>query len=147
VTVYLEQRLGPDGPPGQIAPVLEPARRDARDGMGAAAQALVQLRQGPTPDERARGLRAPVAPATRLRLSRVERGTAHVEVAGRPLDYMGVAAIVFSLTEHPDVERVRVCCRYRHDHTPVTIHTRASFRGWRGAPCAHRRENRCLRDR
>jgi hypothetical protein len=33
VTVYLEQRLGPDGPPGQIAPVLEPVD-PVRQGSG-----------------------------------------------------------------------------------------------------------------
>jgi hypothetical protein len=91
VTVYLEQRLGPEGPLGQIAPVLEPTERAPREGMGAAAQVLVQLRQGPTPDERARGMRAPVA--------------------------------------------------------PTTTHTRASFRGWQGEPCASRGANRCLSDR
>ncbi len=147
VTVYLEQRLGPDGPPGQIGPVLEPAARPPRNGMGAAAQALVQLRQGPTPDERARGMSAPVEPATRLRLDRVENGVAFVEVEGEPLDSMGVAAIVFSLTELPEVDRVRVCCGHRHDGSRIFVHTRASYRGWQGEPCAERRENRCLRDR
>jgi hypothetical protein len=147
VTVYLEQRLGPDGPSGQIAPVLEPVEREPRRGMGAADQPLVQLRQGPTPSERARGMSGPVAPATRLRLDRVEGGTAYVRVLGQPLDVMGVASVVFSLAELPGVERVRVCCLHRHDGTRIYVHTRASFRGWQGEPCAERSENRCLRDR
>lgn len=146
VTVYLEQRLGPDGPPGQIAPVLEPVERPPRRAVGAAAQALVLLRQGPTPEERARGMSAPVDPMTRLRLDRIESGTAHVDVAGRRLDFMGVAAVVFSLTELTEIERVRVCCLYRHDGSTITVHTRRSFTGWQGEPCDERRENRCLRD-
>ena len=147
VTVYLEQRLGPDGPPGQVAPVLEPTERPPRKDMGAAAQALVQLRQGATPDERARGMSAPVEPATRLRLDRIENGVAFVEVAGKPLDSMGVAAVVFSLTELPEIDHVHVCCGHRHDGSRIFVHTRASYRGWQGEPCAERRENRCLRDR
>jgi hypothetical protein len=147
VTVYLEHRLGPDGPPGQIAPVLEPVERDSRRDMSAVDQALLQLSQGPTPSERALGMRGPVAPATGLRLDRIEGGTAYVRVLGQPLDAMGVAAVVFSLTELDDVVRVRVCCGHRHDGTRVFVHTRASFRGWSGEPCAARRENRCLRDR
>ena len=147
VTVYLEQRLGPDGPPGQIAPVLEPVDRRPRKGIGSAAQALVQLRQGPTPEERARGMTAPVEPTTRLRLDRIENGLAFVEVAGDRLDFMGVAAVVFSLTELRGIERVRVCCHHRHDGSRIFVHTRASYRGWQGEPCAARRENRCLRDR
>lgn len=147
VTVYLEGRLGPEGPPGQIAPLLEPVGRDPREGLGDAEQALIQLRQGPTPGERARGLRSPVSPATRLRLDRTGRGTAFVRVSGQPLDVRGVAAVVFSLTELAGIERVRVCCLRRHDGTRVFVHTRASFRGWPGEPCALRRENRCLRDR
>jgi len=147
VTVYLVQRLGPDGPPGQIAPLLEPVERPSREGMGAAAQVLVQLRQGPTPDERARGMTAPVESTTRLRLDRIEDSIAFVDVAGRRLHYVGVASIVFSLTELGAIDRVRVCCGHRHDGSRVFVHTRASYRGWRGEPCAERRENRCVRDR
>jgi hypothetical protein len=147
VTVYLEQRLGPDGPPGQIAPLLEPVEREPRGGMAAADQVLIQLRQGPTPSERAHGMRALVAPTTRLRLDRVERGTAYVQVLGQPLAPMGVASVVFSLTELPGVERVRVCCLHHRDGTRIFVHTRASFRGWQGEPCPERSENRCLRDR
>jgi hypothetical protein len=147
VTVYLGQRLGPDGPPGQIAMVLGPVAREPRRGMAAADQALIQLRQGPTPSERAQGMRALVAPATRLRLDRIEHGTAYVEVLGQPLDVMGVAAVVFSLTELAGVERVHVCCLHRHDGMRIFVHSRASFRGWQGEPCAERSENRCLRDR
>ncbi len=147
VTVYLEHRLGPDGPHGQIAPVLEPVQRDARPELSAADQALLQLWQGPTPTERALGMRGPVAPRTGLRLDRVEDGTALVLVLGQPLDAMGVAAVVFSLTELDEVARVRVCCLHRHDGTRIFVHARESFRGWQGEPCAQRRENRCLRDR
>jgi hypothetical protein len=150
VTVYLQQRLGPDGPPGQIAPVLEPTERPRREGLSAGVQALVQLSQGPTPSERVRGFEPTVAPGTRLRLERVAHGTAFVEVVGGELDFEGVAAVVYSLTALPDVQRVRVCCLYRHDGSKVFVHERANFRGWRGEPCEERTDPtsvRCLRDR
>jgi hypothetical protein len=147
VTVYLEQRLGPDGPPGQVAPVLEPTQRPQRRGLSPAVQVLVQLSQGPTPDERVRGFEATVPPGTRLTLERVEHGTAFVDVVRGDLDFEGVAAVVYSLTELPGVERVRVCCLYRHDGSQVFVHERTNFRGWRGEPCELRAENRCLRDR
>jgi hypothetical protein len=75
-------------------------------------------------------------------------GTASVEVAGKPLDYYGVAAVVLSLTELPEVERVRVCCLHRHDGSRVLLHRREHFSGgWQGTPCELRAENSCLRDR
>ncbi len=146
VTIYLEHRLGPDGPRGQLAPVLEPVTREPRGDLGDADQVLHQLFQGPAPSERSLGMRAPVASATGLRIDRIERGTAYVRVLGQPLDVMGVASVVFSLTELDGIVRVRVCCHHRHDGTRIFVHTRASFRGWQGEPCAARRENRCLRD-
>lgn len=147
VTLFLKQRLGADGPRGQIAPVLEPVHRPRRDELSPARQALVQLRQGPTPSERARGFEPTIDPATRFTAVVVRDGTARVEVAGRPLDYYAVAAVVLSLTESPDIERVRVCCLYRHDGTRVFVHTRDDFSGgWQGTPCELRSEHRCLRD-
>jgi hypothetical protein len=148
VTLYLKQRLGPDGPPGQIAPVLEPVQRPPRAAMSAAWQVLVQLRQGPRPDERARGFEPTIDPSTRFTNLVLANRTARVAVAGRRLDYYGVAAVVLSLTELPGIERVRVCCLHRHDGTPVVDHERADFTGgWQGTPCKLRDENRCLRDR
>jgi hypothetical protein len=148
VTLYLKQRLGPEGPPGQIAPVLEPVERPPRRAMSAVQQVLVQIRQGPTPDERARGFEPTIDPRTRFPAVAVRNGTALVEVAGRPLDYYGVAAVVLSLTEQPEVERVRVCCLYRHDGSRILLHRREDFSGgWQGTPCELRDENRCLRDR
>jgi hypothetical protein len=147
VTVFLRQRLGPDGPPGQIAAVLEPASRPPRRGLAPAVQALVQIAQGPTPDERARGFEAAVPPGTRLSLQRIDDGTAVVEVVRGRLDFYGVAAVVYSLTELPGIEQVRVCCLYRHDGSQILVHERAHFRGWQGEPCEARAENRCLRDR
>jgi hypothetical protein len=150
VTVYLQQQLGPDGPPGQVAPVLEPTHRPRREGLSAAAQALVQLSQGPTPAERVRGFEPIVTPGTRLRLERLAQGTAFVDVVRGDLDFEGVAAVVYSLTVLPGVERVRVCCLYRHDGSKIFVHERANFRGWRGEPCEERTDPtavRCLRDR
>jgi Sporulation and spore germination len=147
VTLYLKQRLGPDGPRGQIAPVLEPVRRPARAELSAVQQILVQLRQGPTPTERARGYESTIDARTRFRNVEVRNGTVRVAVDGRPLDYYGVAAVVISLTEVAGVERVRLCCVHRHDGSRMFIHTRNSFAGgWQGTPCALREEHRCLRD-
>lgn len=114
--------------------------------MPPADAVLHWLAEGPTPEERAEGASAPIGGATGLRVERVERGTARVLVLGQPLDVTGVASVVFSLTQLPGVERVRVCCLFRHDGTRIFVHTRASFRGWQGEPCAVRRENRCRRD-
>jgi hypothetical protein len=146
VTLYLKQRLGPDGPPGQIAPVLEPVRRPRRASMSAARQVLVQLRQGPTPDERAHGFEPTIDPRTRFSGVSLRAGTAVVSLAGKPLDYYGVAAVVLSLTKLPAIDRVRVCCLERHDGSRVFVHRRADFSGgWQGTPCELRRENPCLR--
>jgi hypothetical protein len=148
VKLYLKQRLGPDGPPGQIAPVLEPVERPPRRAMSAVEQVLVQIRQGPTPEERAHGFEPTIDPRTRFTGVTVRDRTVTVEVAGKPLDYYGVAAVVLSLTELPDVERVRVCCLYRHDGSRVLLHRRDDFTGgWQGTPCELRDENHCLRDR
>jgi hypothetical protein len=148
VTLYLKQRLGPDGPPGQIAPVLEPVQRPPRRAMSAVQQVLVQIRQGPTPDERAHGFEPTIDPRTRFPAVAVRDGTVNVEVAGRPLDYYGVAAVVLSLTELAAVERVRICCLHRHDGSRVLLHRREHFSGgWQGTPCELRDENHCLRDR
>jgi hypothetical protein len=148
VTLYLKQRLGPDGPPGQIAPVLEPVQRPPRRAMSAVQQVLVQIRQGPTPDERAHGFEPTIDPRTRFPAVALRDGTASVEVAGRPLDYYGVAAVVLSLTEFPEVDRVRVFCLHRHDGSRILLHRREHFSGgWQGTPCELRDENRCLRDR
>jgi hypothetical protein len=148
VTLYLKQRLGPDGPPGQIAPVLEPVQRPPREAMAPVQQVLVQIRQGPTPEERAHGFEPTIDSRTRFPAVAVRDGTVRVEVAGKRLDYYGVAAVVLSLTELPDVERVRVCCLHRHDGSRVLVHRREHFTGgWQGTPCELRDENRCLRDR
>jgi hypothetical protein len=148
VTLYLKQRLGPEGPPGQIAPVLEPVERPPRRAMSPVQQVLVQIRQGPTPEERAHGFEPTIDPRTRFPAVTVRGRTVNVEVAGKPLDYYGVAAVVLSMTELPDVDRVRVCCLHRHDGSRVLLHRRDHFTGgWQGTPCELRDENRCLRDR
>ena len=146
LTLYFKQHLGSDGPPGQVAPVLEPVARERRDAMPTAQQVVVQLRQGPTPDERARGFLPTVPPGSRGPRAVIREGTAFVENV-EITDVYAVAAIVFSLTELDGVERVRVCCRFRHDGSRVFVHERSHFRGWQGAPCASRDENLCLRDR
>ena len=150
VTIYLKQRLGPEGPIGQVAPVLAPVERDPRAFIAPAREALLALQQGPSPGERARGFLPTFPVGTWPRNLAVRGGTATVDLAGgeRP-DFYGAAAAVYSLTELPGVERVRLrfrgepCCVYRHDGTVVRTLTRADFRSWQGEPCAERTERRC----
>jgi hypothetical protein len=142
LTVYLKQRLGPDGPPGQIAPVLMPVERERRDGMSAAYQAVLAIRQGPGPGEWGEGFVETIRPETRLRAVRVTRGIATVDLVGRAPDLYGTGAIVYSLTELSGISGVKLrvdgrpCCAYTHagtvDPRPLT---RASYGGWSGYPC------------
>jgi hypothetical protein len=142
--VYLKQRLGPEGPHSQIAPVLMPVERERRDGIPAEHQAVLEVRVGPSPDERAHGFADTVEPETRLKAVRTEDGTATVELLGREPDFYGTGAIVYSLTAVPGVERVALrldgeaCCAYRHDGTATRLLTRSSYRGWQGEPCEER---------
>jgi Sporulation and spore germination len=140
LTVYFPQRLGAAGPQGQVAPVLEPLERDRRSEMGAAWQALLELRQGPTPDERARGH----LPALELgeRPLDVDRlGPAVVVELASPPDVLGAAAIVYTLTALPGIRSVglrvagRPCCFPRHDGRTDLFATRDRYRGWTGQPC------------
>ena len=144
LTVYLRARLGPEGPHGQIAPVLTPVERDRRTGMSEAWQAVLAVRTGPSPDERARGFLDTIDPRTRLRNVRLRDRVATVDLVGREPDLYASAAIVYSLTELDGVDRVRLrlsgraCCFRHHDGRPVSETTRGSLRGWQGQPCALR---------
>jgi spore germination protein GerM len=144
LTVYLKQRLGPEGPHSQVAPVLMPVEREPREGIPAAHQAVLELRVGPSPDERAHGFLDTVEPQTRLRSVAISGGTATVELAGREPDFYAAGAIVYSLTALQGVERVSLrldghpCCVYRHDGTAAPILTRRAYAGWQGEPCGER---------
>lgn len=153
VTVYLAQRLGGDGPHGQVAPVLEPVGRERRPAMTAAWQVLLELRQGPTPAERARGFEPTLEPDARPRSVSVRGGTAIVELA-RPARFYAVAAIVYTLTELGGIDRVgfrvggRPCCLPRTDGTHAPSADRSRFAYWTGVPCELRTnpdEPRCRR--
>jgi hypothetical protein len=152
-TIYLKQRLGPEGPPGQVAPVLMPVERRTRPGEPLARQIVLELTVGPTPDERAYGFLDTLAPEVRFGSVTVRDGTAVVEVARREPDFYGTAAVVYSLTELPDVDRVelslddRPCCKYRHDRTVVTSIPRTTYRGWQGEPCGERDRDDAVRCR
>ena len=140
--VYLPAKLGADGPPGQIAPVLEPLKRD-RPGPWLT---LVDLRAGPSPDEQARGVRAALSPETRIARVDVADGVATVDLAGRSPSFLASAAIAYTLTENRSITAVRLrlngepCCVYRMNGSPVTTITRKDFHGWTGEPCALRDE-------
>jgi spore germination protein GerM len=145
-TVYLKQRLGPEGPRGQIAPVLMPVAREPRDGIPAAHQAVLELRVGPSPDERAHGFLDTLEPETRVRSVAVDGGTATVELAGaEPNEFYAHGAIVYSLTELPGIDRVafrldgKPCCVYHHDGTVRTEPLiRRVYDYWQGEPCGER---------
>jgi hypothetical protein len=147
LTVYLKQRLGPEGPHSQIAPVLMPVQREPREGIPPEHQAVLELRVGPSPDERAHGFLDTVEPETRLRSVTIEGNKATVELLGREPDFYGAAAIVYSLTALPGVEHVALrlagksCCKYRHDGTVVPLVSRRSYAGWQGEPCGERDED------
>jgi hypothetical protein len=153
LTVYLKQRLGPEGPLSQIAPVLMPVERERRRGIPEQHQAVLEVRVGPSPDERAHGFFDTVDPETRLRSVVIEGGTATVELLGREPDFYGAAAIVYSLTALPGVEQVALrlggepCCKYRHDGTVVALISRRSYAGWQGEPCDERDEPDAVRCR
>jgi Sporulation and spore germination len=144
LTVYLKQRLGPEGPHSQIAPVLMPVERERRRGIPEQHQAVLEVRVGPSPDERAHGFLDTVEPETRLRSVAIEGDTATVELLGRKPDFYGAAAIVYSLTALPDVEQVALwlggepCCKYRHAGTAVALVSRRDYAGWQGEPCEER---------
>jgi hypothetical protein len=144
LTVYLKQRLGPDGPRGQIAPVLVPVQRERRTGVPRGRQTVLELRVGPSPDERAHGFMDTVEPETRLRSVAIEDGTATIELLGREPSVYGAAAIVYSLTALPNVERVALrldgepCCAYRHDGRAIALLSRRLYAGWSGEPCGER---------
>lgn len=145
LTIYLPQRLGPDGPHGQRAPVLMPVERERRETMPAARQAVLELMVGPAPDKRARGFSSVLPAGTRADGVTMRDGIAEVDLAGPEPDFRGAAAIVYSVTSVPGVRAVRLlrygesCCIYLHSGAPVTSpRTRQSFRGWPGEPCAER---------
>src|SRR5215213_4504250 len=150
LTVYLPQRLGPEGPPGQRVPVLMPVERDRRPSMSPVRQAVLDVLGGPAPAERALGYLDTIELSTRLLGVRSSGDTATVNLAGAEPDYLGAAAIVYSVTEQAGVQRVRVrldgrpCCVYTHRATPWPgALERRTFSGWTGEPCALRTENRC----
>jgi hypothetical protein len=153
LTVYLKQRLGPEGPHSQIAPVLMPVERGRRDGIPPEHQAVLEVRVGPSPDERAHGFLDTMKPETRLRSVTIAGGTATVELLGREPDFYGTGAIVYSLTAIPGVDRVALrlegkpCCAHRHDGTVIRFLTRSKYRGWQGEPCEERNRPDAVRCR
>jgi hypothetical protein len=145
LTIYLPQHLGPEGPHGQRVPVLMPVERERRETMSSARQAVLELMIGPAPDERARGFSDALHAGTRADRVRVRDRVAEVDLAGPEPTFLGSAAIVYSVAAVPGVRAVRLlrygkpCCFYPHAGMPVTsLHTRKSFRGWPGEPCALR---------
>ena len=142
LTIYLPQRLGPEGPAGQRVPVLMPVERERRRAMSPLRQAVLEVTGGPAPAERSRGYLDTIPLSTRIADVRVAGDLATVDLTGSEPDYLGAAAIVYSVTEQPGVTRVRLrlngrsCCVYTHraTHWPGALERR-TFRGWTGEPC------------
>ena len=154
ISVYFPQRLGADGPYGQVTPVLEPVEREQRRQMAPAWQALLELRQGPSPAERVRGFAPALAVAERPLAVKLDGDTAVVELADPPSSY-GAAAIVYTLTELPHITRVglrvrgKPCCFWTMDRSVEPFSGRARYRFWTGEPCELRTDEthaRCRRD-
>lgn len=154
IDVYFPQRIGADGPRGQVVPVLEPVERGRRHEMSPAWQALLELRHGPTPAERALGFEPALDVDERPLAVRVHGSTATVALAAAP-DLYGTAAIVFALTSVEGIERVglrvdgRACCLPRMDGGYDRFADRSRFGYWTGVPCELRTrpdEVRCRRD-
>ena len=101
-TIYLMQRLGPEGPPGQIAPVLTPVERTLRAGIATPYQVAQLVRQGPAPGEWGQGFVETIDPQTRIRSVSVTGSAATVELAGGAPDFYGSAALVYTLTSLPE---------------------------------------------
>ena len=145
LTIYLPQRLGPDGPHGQRSPVLMPVERARRETMATVRQAVLELMVGPAPGERAQGFSDALPPGTRADRVRIEGGIAEIDLAGPEPTLLGAAAIVYSATSVPGVRAARLlrygkpCCVYAHSGAAIAEpHTRTSFRGWTAEPCALR---------
>ena len=153
VSVYLAQRLGPDGPPGQIAPILMPVERTLRTGIPTPYQVVLLVRQGPAPGEWGQGFIETIDTRTRVRSVSVEGRTATVQLVGREPSLYGSAAIVFSLTSLPGIENVQLlldgksCCLYAHSGQPVETLNATHFDYWQGEPCAMRVETDAVRCR
>jgi hypothetical protein len=141
VAIYLPTRLGPDGPPGQRSPVLTTVERQQRHGMSQARQVVLDVFVGPSLQERGRGFLETIPLTTRLLDVRVDRDAATVDLGGTAPNFVGAAAIVYSLTGLPGVTRVRLlldgrpCCVLTHQGRPVSPLSRVTFRSWSGEPC------------
>jgi|SRR5215211_216647 len=127
LTVYVPQRLGAEGPPGQRVPVLVPVERDRRAAMSPLRQAVLEATGGFP---------------TRVVGVHVAGDLATVDLSGREPDYLRAAGIVYSVTEQRAVTRVRLrlegraCCVYTHRSKPWQgALDRRTFRGWTGEPC------------
>jgi hypothetical protein len=154
LTIYLPQRLGPDGPPGQRSPLLMPVERDRRETTSTVRQAVLELMVGPAPAERSRGFSDALPPGTRADGVRVEDGIAAIDLAGPEPTLLGAAAIVYSATSVPGVRAARLlrygkpCCVYSHSGAAIADpHERTSFRGWTAEPCALRTYEHAVRCR
>jgi hypothetical protein len=141
ITIYLKARLGPDGPPGQRAPVLVPVERSSRGDSSSVRQAALEVLIGPSAGERASGVLDTIARSTRLLGVRAGERALIVDLAGKEPDFYGAAALVYSVTEASDASRVGLrldgepCCVYAHGGRPLVWLTRDTFRYWQGEPC------------
>jgi spore germination protein GerM len=107
-------------------------------------RALGELLKGPTVAERERGLISALGARVRLQTFSVVNRTATVRLNGpvsRAGEIYASAQVVYTLTEFPQVTRVRLfvdgkrCCLWLMSGEPVrTPLRRDDFRGWQGDP-------------
>jgi hypothetical protein len=76
-------------------------------GPAVARAAMIELLEGPTQAERARGLRTEIPADAKLEDLSIEAGAAHVQLS-HSLDEAAIAQVVYTLTQFPTVRRVRL---------------------------------------
>jgi spore germination protein GerM len=139
--VYFKQD-GSEARPEQVVPVLQRVERRPPSQESMAAAVVRALLDGPSADERRRGFRPPVHARIRRFSVHICDGTAVVDYSGEPIrDFYAEAAVVFSLTALPGIERVSLrhegtpCCAMDQQGNTIDPLTRRLYRGWPGEPC------------
>jgi spore germination protein GerM len=144
LVLYLKQD-GSRARPEQIVPVLQRVERRTPSQGSIEGNVVRALLRGPTAAERERGFRPLVHTRVRRFSVHIRDGTAVLDYSGAAIrDFYAEAALVFSLTELPGVERVslrfdgRPCCVYDLESRIIDPLTRKLYRGWPGEPCEAR---------
>jgi len=142
-SIYLE-RSGSAARPLQVTPVLAPVTRQFSKEAPLVPSVLGALIAGPTAAERERGFLSGSTLQWRVLSVRVSSGTARVNLAGPPVGLAGEAALVYTLTALPGINRVTLfaagqpCCLRDLGGRVIEPLTRTLFRGTPFEPCETR---------